>query len=611
MPATWLQYGVDALDAGYADPYNPVDAIFAAARYLRAAGAGTNLKAAILAYNHSEEYVSSVLLRAKLITSYPRGVIATLTGLIDGRLPVTGKQLAWQTPEGSSSSTAASSSSSSATANATQVPAGTQQGSTAGSEGANGEATPGSTAPPSPAAAGEGASTQDPLQLADLTTSSKADVVAVQDGRVVGLGASRKLGLYVMLRDVYGDVFTYAGLGSIAHSYATAKPSSAAHAAVEAASTKAPAPKDAASAGSQPPVTLKVKTPKAPSPNGAASNGKVSIAAVPPAGMPAGMGRVRLYAHPGNPDARAAVAAKAAERAREERAGHRQPLNKGSVVAAGTVLGTVTVSPEGGAGHLRFAVQPAGDSNSIDPGPVLSNWAQLQAALHPEGAQAANPLLGATASDVLLLSRAQLQRAVLADPEIQIYGCGRRDIAGGLIDQRVLAVIAFLARSGLEPTVNALRCGQSQYTTTGALSAAYKGQLAGISAINGVKIAHHQGPGTITDLAIRTLLTLPRQFVPHEILSLMRYPGSSRTHAGSAYWNEVQLVFSPQTPPAHAGARKAHSAAAGSVPGPVVTTGGLSSTQWNRLMSRVGTLPFPTVPSKPSSYAIADPRHRH
>jgi hypothetical protein len=143
MPATWLQYGVDALDAGYADPYNPVDAIFAAARYLRAAGAGTNLKAAILAYNHSEEYVSSVLLRAKLITSYPRGVIATLTGLIDGRLPVTGKQLAWQTPEGSSSSTAASSSSSSATANATQVPAGTQQGSTAGSEGASGEATPG------------------------------------------------------------------------------------------------------------------------------------------------------------------------------------------------------------------------------------------------------------------------------------------------------------------------------------------------------------------------------------------------------------------------------------------------------------------------------------
>ena len=87
MPATWLQYGVDALNAGYADPYNPVDAIFAAARYLRAAGAATNLRAAILAYNHSEEYVDSVLLRAKLISTYPQSVIATLTGLIDGRLP--------------------------------------------------------------------------------------------------------------------------------------------------------------------------------------------------------------------------------------------------------------------------------------------------------------------------------------------------------------------------------------------------------------------------------------------------------------------------------------------------------------------------------------------
>src|SRR6202023_3095008 len=63
MPATWIQYGVDALNAGYADPYNPVDAVFAAARYLRAAGAASNLPAAILAYNHSEEYVASVLLR--------------------------------------------------------------------------------------------------------------------------------------------------------------------------------------------------------------------------------------------------------------------------------------------------------------------------------------------------------------------------------------------------------------------------------------------------------------------------------------------------------------------------------------------------------------------
>src|SRR4029077_18278164 len=93
MPATWMQYGVDALDAGYADPYNPVDAIFAAARYLRAAGAKRNLRAAILAYNHSDAYLESVLLRAKLISSYPKTIVATLTGLTDARSPVSGGAL--------------------------------------------------------------------------------------------------------------------------------------------------------------------------------------------------------------------------------------------------------------------------------------------------------------------------------------------------------------------------------------------------------------------------------------------------------------------------------------------------------------------------------------
>ena len=116
MPSTWLQYGVDALDAGYADPYNPVDAIFAAARYLRAAGAAQNLSGAILAYNHSQEYVDSVLLRAKLISSYPTPVIATLSGLVDGRPPVTGKRVLWGAPE------PAPPASSSATANAVPVP---------------------------------------------------------------------------------------------------------------------------------------------------------------------------------------------------------------------------------------------------------------------------------------------------------------------------------------------------------------------------------------------------------------------------------------------------------------------------------------------------------
>ena len=98
MPETWLQYGVDAVNAGYADPYNPVDAIFAAARYLHAAGASTDLRAAILAYNHSDAYLESVLLRARLFASYPPSVIATLTGLTEGSLPVAGAKLSPTSP---------------------------------------------------------------------------------------------------------------------------------------------------------------------------------------------------------------------------------------------------------------------------------------------------------------------------------------------------------------------------------------------------------------------------------------------------------------------------------------------------------------------------------
>jgi Transglycosylase SLT domain len=262
MPATWLQYGVDALDAGYADPYNPVDAIFAAARYLHAAGASKNLRTAILAYNHSEVYASSVLLRAKLISSYPESVIVTLTGLVDAHLPVTGKQLAWEifAPAASSSS-------------------------------ATGKAP----------------------QLVDLMSAPGAAVVAVQDGRILQLGSSRKLGKYVVLRDVYGDVFTYSGLGSIASSHAPPK----------------------AAAGSS---------------------------------------------------------------ARAARRTHLLSLRVGSVVAQGTVLGRVRVPLGAEDGHLHFAIRPAGDSNTIDPRPILANWRQLDNALHPRGAKGASNPLAVTAS---------------------------------------------------------------------------------------------------------------------------------------------------------------------------------------------------------------------
>jgi hypothetical protein len=61
MPSTWSAYGVDADGDGRRDPYDPHDAICAAARYLRAAGAPADIHAALFAYNHAEWYVELVL----------------------------------------------------------------------------------------------------------------------------------------------------------------------------------------------------------------------------------------------------------------------------------------------------------------------------------------------------------------------------------------------------------------------------------------------------------------------------------------------------------------------------------------------------------------------
>jgi transglycosylase-like protein with SLT domain len=60
MPATWATYGVDANRDGRKDPFDPEDAIFAAARYLRASGAPRDWRAAVFAYNHADWYVERI-----------------------------------------------------------------------------------------------------------------------------------------------------------------------------------------------------------------------------------------------------------------------------------------------------------------------------------------------------------------------------------------------------------------------------------------------------------------------------------------------------------------------------------------------------------------------
>jgi hypothetical protein len=64
ISSTWEIYGVDANGDGVKDPYNPEDAIYAAASYLSAAGMPADTYDAIYSYNHADWYVQEVLANA-------------------------------------------------------------------------------------------------------------------------------------------------------------------------------------------------------------------------------------------------------------------------------------------------------------------------------------------------------------------------------------------------------------------------------------------------------------------------------------------------------------------------------------------------------------------
>src|SRR5215210_588834 len=74
MPDTWLRWGLDADGDSFADPWNARDAIFAAARYLAAAGGREDLQRAIFAYNHADWYVQEILQLAGLYGRAGSGV---------------------------------------------------------------------------------------------------------------------------------------------------------------------------------------------------------------------------------------------------------------------------------------------------------------------------------------------------------------------------------------------------------------------------------------------------------------------------------------------------------------------------------------------------------
>jgi hypothetical protein len=557
LPSTWQRYGTDANKDGLKDPYNPVDAIFAAARYLRAAGADTDLRRAIFAYNHADWYVDSVMLRARVLGGLPSNFVGSLTGLTQGHFPV-----------------AARATYADDIAEKTRAER-------------RGVVEP-----------------QAGRRSIDIFAKANAPVIAVNDGKIVKATKHK-----VKLQDVFGNTYTYRNLGSVSRLYPAAKAKR---------ETKAD-------------IERELKLPKADkAPDAPATDGASTVtdaltrivtgstakphAKVRPAVKAETSTKERLFAHPLRRHATRAggadqiLAGKAPKgsfevfRASVSRVFgvHTKsddvtlkPLKAGARVIAGTILGRVGESGDATASHLTFEIRPAGrGAPRIDPKPILDGWKLLEttaiyrAAGNNPFSEDAAPTIG----QVLLMDKESLQRLVLADPRIEIYECGRRDIRLGQIDRRVLATLEFLSLSGFKPTVTALHCGHSYYTTSGNVSEHSSGNAVDIAKINGIPILGHQGPGSITDIVVHRLVTLQGLMRPHQIISLETVAGADNTLALPDHDDHVHVGFQPLYGTDSKQAKQVNAT--------------LKPKQWIKLVDRLNEIDEPAVKPGPSKFAL-------
>ena len=124
-------------------------------------------------------------------------------------------------------------------------------------------------------------------------------------------------------------------------------------------------------------------------------------------------------------------------------------------------------------------------------------------------------------------AKARLERLVLNDPRIDIYAGGRDDISKGLIDVRTIVLIRYLTASFGQASVSSLHAGHRLYARPGVVSAHVYGLAVDISALGETSIAGHQEPGGITEQAVETILLLPAELQPQQVISLLGLGGPS------------------------------------------------------------------------------------
>ncbi|MFL5832479.1 MAG: lytic murein transglycosylase [Solirubrobacterales bacterium] len=498
LPSSWEAFGLDANGDGKKDPYNPVDAICAAAHYLKLAGAHEDLYQAIFAYNHADWYVQEVLLYARAYGRLPSDLVGSLTGLTEGaHFPIA---------------------------------ADARYADDVAARAAlkNGES-------PEYGNAAEVISSSPTPRGINIFSDEGAPVVAVNDGVIRKLGHSDQLGNFVVLEDTYGNRYTYAELGRLVRNRRL--------------------------------VVM---------PTGQEKRVPVESENLRP----------RLRALPERTGSERETAGDAVEAA--VAASGKGSLKVGSKVIAGTVLARVDEGADGIDSHINFSIRPAGKgAPRIDPKPILDGWKLLEATAIYR-AKGKSPFAKLSGAGVLLLSKEALQKRVLADKDLEVYSCGREDIAGGRIDRRILAMLEYLSTNGFKLTITSLQCGHGLLTTSGNVSEHSTGDAVDIAVINGIPVTGNQGPGTETDDLIHAVLRLQGTMHPHQVISLEDLPDPA-SFAMADHYDHVHVGYH-----ATAGGAEAKFAAL------------LKPDQWQRLIDRLGQIENPSVPVRPSKYALPD-----
>ena len=505
-------YGVDANGDGVKDPYNPVDAIFAAARYLRAAGADQDI-------------------RQRGLRLQPRRLVRRLRPAARAghrRPAVEPRRLAHRPHPG-------------------PLPGPGQGHATPTTSRARGRKRP----------RGQRRDGRRVDAAAAASTSSRASgapVVAVNDGRIVRIGAQPaprplraapgRLRQHVHVRapgqgrrplpgaeaagrstraQVERELElptrdAAAGRGRVRHADAPAR-----QARRSASSPPRPRPKRHRRPTAARPSTRSACSPTRRRPNASAAGGAQQVF------ERTGEHRRRRDLRPATSGASSASTARTIQLKR---------LRVGARVVAGTILGRLGEREGRARPYLRFEIRPAGrgaprDRPEADPRRL-------------EAARVDRDLPRRRQEPVLRPRRREpVDRPDPADEQGGARPARARQparststtaaattSATGQIDRRVLATLEFLAASGLRPTVTSLRCGHGFYTTLGQRLrplVRQRGRHRGDQ--RHPDLAGHQGAGSITEMTIQRLLTLQGTMKPHQIISLMKFEGTDNTFA--------------------------------------------------------------------------------